>query len=345
MELLIISGITLILVVICVGQFIHNRKLKHKASEVIEFNAAVKEANEQEEKKLQQLQNACAEASTALAQLSSTSTQVRESLKLLTEQLLQKKEMINSLQEVYAETKINQEKMIEERSLAQEKELELKQQSLQEEFNKSIENLNQEYLQISAGLAQTSAEQVTAIQEQRAVLADLKAKQLAYIKEQQHKEEMLAQKDFFRPALTAENQTDILLLRDVQTKLRKKEAIDKIIWSVYYKPAYDVLCSHILDKKEKVCGIYKITSLDSGQSYIGQSVDIKSRISDHIKAGLDCGPSTNKLYQAMKKYQPCNFLFEVLEEVPREKLNEREKYYIDFYCTQEAGMNNTQGGA
>lgn len=345
MELLIIAGITLIFVVICVGQFIHNRNLKRKVSEIVEFNSAIKEANEQEEKKLQELQSQCAEASAAFVEIGVACDQARESLKLLTEQLMQKKEMINSLQEVYAETKTNQDRMIEERALAQEKELELKQQSLKEEFNRNTEILNKEYLQVSADLAQTSAEQVAAIQEQRAVLADLKAKQLAYIKEQQHKEEMLAQQDFFRPALTAESQSDILLLRDVQTKLRKKEAIDKIIWSVYYKPAYDILCSHILNTKEKVCGIYKITSLDSGQSYIGQSVDIKSRISDHIKAGLDCGPSTNKLYQAMKKYQPCNFLFEVLEEVPRDKLNEREKYYIDFYCTQEAGMNNTQGGA
>lgn len=345
MELLIIAGITLIFVVICVGQFIHNRNLKRKVSEIVEFNSAIKEANEQEEKKLQELQSQCAEASAVFVEIGVACDQARESLKLLTEQLMQKKEMINSLQEVYAETKTNQDRMIEERALAQEKELELKQQSLKEEFNRNTEILNKEYLQVSADLAQTSAEQVAAIQEQRAVLADLKAKQLAYIKEQQHKEEMLAQQDFFRPALTAESQSDILLLRDVQTKLRKKEAIDKIIWSVYYKPAYDILCSHILNTKEKVCGIYKITSLDSGQSYIGQSVDIKSRISDHIKAGLDCGPSTNKLYQAMKKYQPCNFLFEVLEEVPRDKLNEREKYYIDFYCTQEAGMNNTQGGA
>ena len=40
-----------------------------------------------------------------------------------------------------------------------------------------------------------------------------------------------------------------------------------------------------------------------------------------------------------------NFIFEVLEEVPRDKLNEREIYWIEFYKTKDLGLNGTKGGA
>jgi len=47
----------------------------------------------------------------------------------------------------------------------------------------------------------------------------------------------------------------------------------------------------------------------------------------------------------MKKYKPENFSFEVLETVPRDKLNDREVYWIDFFKTKEYGLNGTKGGA
>lgn len=40
-----------------------------------------------------------------------------------------------------------------------------------------------------------------------------------------------------------------------------------------------------------------------------------------------------------------NFTFEILEEVPRDKLNEREIYWIKFYKTREMGLNSTRGGS
>ena len=38
-------------------------------------------------------------------------------------------------------------------------------------------------------------------------------------------------------------------------------------------------------------------------------------------------------------------MFEILEEVSRDKLNERETYWIDFYRTKDYGLNTTRGGA
>ena len=183
------------------------------------------------------------------------------------------------------------------------------------------------------------------IKKEKNELASLQAKQAAYIKEQQHKEEMLAQKDYYRLNISQIDMEDIELLRNIQFKFSHKEAIDKLIWDIYYKPAYDILMAHLFENNKEVCGIYKITCIDNDKAYIGQSVDIKERFRSHIRAALSCAPSSNKLYQEMKKHQPCNFLFEILEVVPRNNLNERETYWIDFYKTKEYGLNNTKGGS
>lgn len=175
-------------------------------------------------------------------------------------------------------------------------------------------------------------------------LNDLKSKQLAYIREKSRQEELKTNRDFYRLIIDESALNDIKLLRQVQNLISKKDAIDKILWSLYYKPAYDVLISHLF-KNKKFCGIYKITSIASGKVYIGQSVDCAIRFSDHIKAGLAYMPTSNKLYQAMHKEGVENFLFELLEEVPRDKLNEREVYWIEFYDTKNSGLNVTKGGS
>ena len=38
-----------------------------------------------------------------------------------------------------------------------------------------------------------------------------------------------------------------------------------------------------------------------------------------------------------------NFTFELLEKVPKEKLKERESYYIDFYDSKKYGLNTLSG--
>ncbi len=45
----------------------------------------------------------------------------------------------------------------------------------------------------------------------------------------------------------------------------------------------------------------------------------------------------------MKKYGVENFTFEILEQVDKTKLNEREIYWIDFCKTKDFGLNSTRG--
>mgnify|MGYP003529176783 FL=1 len=83
-------------------------------------------------------------------------------------------------------------------------------------------------------------------------------------------------------------------------------------------------------------GIYKITS-PSGRIYIGQSVNIDNRISSY--KNLKCKNQT-KLYRSLLKYTFENHTFEVIERCNIEVLNERERYWQDYYNSiSKSGLN------
>lgn len=76
---------------------------------------------------------------------------------------------------------------------------------------------------------------------------------------------------------------------------------------------------------QPICGIYMLQCQITGDRYIGQSVDILRRYGEH-KAPHAYPP--NKLHSDMQKLGVKNFDLLVLEECPREFLDEREIYWI-----------------
>lgn len=241
--------------------------------------------------------------------------------------------------EQFYKDKIDQlNKELEQKRIRTNQEIEEKQNQLRQQLDKEREQA------VAARLEELNKLEQQVEQEQDK-LDNLKAKQLAFIEAQQRAEELEAQKDYYRMIISDEYLDDIRLLRQIQVQLHKRDAVDKVIYETYYRQAYDLLMSHLFSSTAKICGIYKITNLENGQAYIGQSVDMRERMRQHIKTSLSSAPSTNKLYQQMKKYGPENFTFEILETVERAKLNERESYWIDFYKTKEFGMNGTKGNS
>lgn len=75
-------------------------------------------------------------------------------------------------------------------------------------------------------------------------------------------------------------------------------------------------------------GIYKVTN-PKGKIYIGQSIDIENRICEYTNI-RNC-KNQLKLYNSLNKYHPNNHIFEILEECNEDELNERERYYQDYY--------------
>lgn len=82
-----------------------------------------------------------------------------------------------------------------------------------------------------------------------------------------------------------------------------------------------------------ICGIYKITNLITNKIYIGQSINIPRRWAEHKSRAYEKNTNCyNKpLYRSIRKYGKENFILDILEECPAEKLNEREAYYIGLY--------------
>lgn len=82
-------------------------------------------------------------------------------------------------------------------------------------------------------------------------------------------------------------------------------------------------------------GIYKITS-PSSRIYIGQSIDIEKRL--YYYKSLRCKQQPI-LFKSLLKYGFTNHIFEVIEECSIDLLNERERYWQDYYDVLNGGLN------
>lgn len=77
-------------------------------------------------------------------------------------------------------------------------------------------------------------------------------------------------------------------------------------------------------------GIYCIENLVTGACYIGSTVDIRRRWVEHrndLVNNVHCNPYLQSSYNFHGK----TFIFEVLEFVECDRLEDREKYWIDHY--------------
>ena len=88
-------------------------------------------------------------------------------------------------------------------------------------------------------------------------------------------------------------------------------------------------------------GIYSITNSVNGKVYIGQSINIHSRLQQHKK----CHSSEMVVTKALLKYGISSFIFEVVELCDPTLLNEKERYWISLKNSiVPIGYNCTSGG-
>ena len=91
--------------------------------------------------------------------------------------------------------------------------------------------------------------------------------------------------------------------------------------------------------------IYKITTKVNNKAYIGQTIKtVEKRFQQHKNNSNKPYFSQIVLYKAFNKYGIQNFKCETIEEIPNEQLDEREKYWIEYYDTYFNGYNSTLGG-
>lgn len=147
-------------------------------------------------------------------------------------------------------------------------------------------------------------------------------------------------RDFYRVQIPSEDLQEIAELRDVAAHLRSKDLLNKLIYKEYYERPCTDLIGRVVGQKV-VSGIYKISNINDGRCYVGQSVNIKERFKQHFKRGLGVEPvsSNIKLYEAIKSEGLQNFTFEILEECPYNMLNEREQYWQEVFHAKDFGYS------
>ena len=159
----------------------------------------------------------------------------------------------------------------------------------------------------------------------------------------QRKLAMETQQDYYRICLSDEDVAEIKRLREVLPYLRDKTPLNKVIYKVYYERPLTDMIGRVVGSGVHT-GIYKITNIDNQMCYVGQAANIADRWKQHCKRGVGAEDWTqNKLYPAMYSLGVENFTFEIIEECDRDKLNEREKYWTQYFHAQDFGYSIRSG--
>ena len=198
----------------------------------------------------------------------------------------------------------------------------------------------------NAQMAVTAEEIAKANEELQSILKDLeeeRTKRAAINEEIRRAREVEEQQDFYKIQLDPNDVDDVKILRDIAPRLRHPDAINKVIWTGYYQKPLAELRKRLLPNGD-VSGVYKITRLKTNEIYIGQTTSVDKRWQEHVKSALGVGTlASSQLHRAMAADGCENFTFELLEAVPKDKLRERESYYIDFYDSKTYGLNSVTG--
>ena len=189
-------------------------------------------------------------------------------------------------------------------------------------------------------LKDTYEQSINLIKEQ---LNEYQAKRAAINDAILRERELEEKEDFYRISIKENDTKDIEVLRSIEPRLTNREVLNKLIYEVFIKRPLMEMEKRVLQGR-KIGGIYKITYIKTGESYIGRSVDIGNRWKEHCLSSLNIGTIAHSTFHnvlADKGLQ--NFTWEVLEEVDKDKQSSREKYWIDFYQTDKQ-YNQKAGG-
>lgn len=344
MDIIIVGGI-LLLIIICfilnIKFFISNKKTKKKIREenIVSYD-----------KETQKIINEkAAELSNNLADLEKRYSKTIEDLKQQT---------ANQREELERSIKTNKEIL---RHQEEEKEIYLKQgqEIIQKELDKykaeersKIELENQEqkhklgeefielrdkvYTKLAQFQSETDIKKENYYNELKLIEAELEEyrSKRAAINEAIRRERAIEEEaDFYRIIIPEYDREDIAVLSDIAPRLRNKEVLNKLIYETFIKRPLQEMTKRVVSGKKS--GIYKITYIKTGESYIGKSSDIANRWTQHCKSSLNIGTIAHSTFHNILTEKGIwNFTWEILEEVSKEKLTDREKYWIEFYGTQ-----------
>ena len=211
---------------------------------------------------------------------------------------------------------------------------------LKDKISKSIDEYNSyiEKLEISKKDANDKLEEI------KNELEDYRLRRAAINEAILREKEIQEKETFFKLNISNNDIEDIEVLKTIEPKLKNKEVLNKLIYDVFIKKPASEMIKRVLNG-ESPSGIYKITYIPTGESYIGKSTNVNKRWQEHLKSAYNLGTiAHSSLHTKMSRDGVWNFTFELIEQVEKDKLNEREKYWINFYDTKKYGLNEREGG-
>ena len=156
-------------------------------------------------------------------------------------------------------------------------------------------------------------------------------------------EEKRQNANFYKIKLNEVEQADVMKLKSLALSFSKPEILYKLIYEVYYKTRLEELFKRILAENRERGGIYKITNIKNNKVYIGKCAKFIDRWRLHSKRGCGIERINGQLYDTMFNEGLENFTWEIVEICPRNEQADKEKYWIDFYKSNEYGYNMRRG--
>ena len=96
-----------------------------------------------------------------------------------------------------------------------------------------------------------------------------------------------------------------------------------------YKNA-ELMKSRIIKENRNKSGIFRWVNNTNNNSYVGSGINLAKRIGDYYKKS-ELMRNPRPINFALLKYKHNNFTLEIIEYCSKEKLFEREQYYIDLF--------------
>ena len=294
-------------------------------------------ADEIWEKKRKEYESEINEIAITKAELLENYNKLLEQQKSLLKDIKEKEAFNNSLFKI-REEELN--RIIDEKKKEGIKRIDVELEKIRQD---KLTILNAEYKQFESDQEEIKRKTLIEIEEIINLLDDYRSQReavnLAILREKEIKEK----ENFYKIVIPENDQEDIEVLKTIGPRLRNREALNKLIYDVFVKRPLNELIKRVTNGKE-VSGIYKITYIKTGEAYIGKTTNISTRWQNHIKTacGLE-GAARTTFHNRLEQDGIWNYTFEILEEVPKDKLSEREKFYIELYGT-DTQLNMKKGG-
>ena len=294
-------------------------------------------ADEIWEKKRKEYESEINEIAITKAELLENYNKLLEQQKSLLKDIKEKETFNNSLFKI-REEELN--RIIDEKKKEGIKRIDVELEKIRQD---KLTILNAEYKQFESDQEEIKRKTLIEIEEIINLLDDYRSQReavnLAILREKELKEK----ENFYKIVIPENDQEDIEVLKTICPRLRNREALNKLIYDVFVKRPLNELIKRVTNGKE-ISGIYKITYIKTGEAYIGKSTNISTRWQNHIKTacGLE-GAARTTFHNRLEQDGIWNYTFEILEEVPKDKLSEREKFYIELYGT-DTQLNMKKGG-